>query len=139
MYLNVTYDSDFDELIMHLRAKYPKELFNIDGIGEQLDMNKFSKKFFKTKTTTADISIDANANVSDRSVAAYHSELPKSLFKLNSYAMLYKNLCKLYSREIANEIVEKQVNGEYYINDMWGLGGSYYYCFNYSYFLHALF
>ncbi len=32
-------------------------------MGEQLDLNKFSKDFFKNSSTTADVSVDANANV----------------------------------------------------------------------------
>ena len=35
----------------------------IDGIGKQMDLNKFSKDFFKNAGTTADVSVDANANV----------------------------------------------------------------------------
>ena len=30
---------------------------------KQLDLNKFSKDFFKNSSTTADVSVDANANV----------------------------------------------------------------------------
>ena len=33
----------------------------------QLDLNKFSKNFFKNSSTTADVSVDANANVSAHS------------------------------------------------------------------------
>lgn len=131
MYLNVTYEQEFDELMMHLKAKYPKEIFNIDGIGEQLDMNKFSKNFFKSNTT-ADTSIDGNANVADSTVISYHHELPKPFFKLNSYYMLWKNLKKYYNHEVANRIIEEQISGEIYINDMHGIGGCLPYCFAYS-------
>lgn len=30
---------------------------------KQLDLNKFSRNFFKNTTTTADVSVDSNANV----------------------------------------------------------------------------
>ena len=63
MYIRISWHDDFDDLMLHLRSKYGKELFTIDGIGEQLDLNKFSKNFFKNTTTTADVSVDANANV----------------------------------------------------------------------------
>ena len=70
MYVQFTYDQQFNDLMMHLREKYPKELFDIEGIGDQLDLNKFSKKFFSSKVT-ADASIDANANVAETSVVIY--------------------------------------------------------------------
>lgn len=46
MYLKVSYDEEFEDLIMYLKSKYSKELFDLDGIGEQTDMSKFSKRFF---------------------------------------------------------------------------------------------
>lgn len=130
-YLKVTFDQDFDDLLMHLRSKYSKHLFDLDGIGDQTDMSKFSKKFFSVGTTS-DASIDANANVDDMSVIAYHSELPKPFFRLNSYYMLWKELKRLYGLEVANNIIEKQLTGEIYINDFHGIGGALPYCYNYS-------
>lgn len=123
MYIKITYDQEFDDLLMYLKSKYPQKLFDLDGIGEQTDMNKFSKKFFSVNTT-ADASIDANANVDDISVIAYHSELPKPFFRLNSYYMLWKELRRLYSLEVANTTVEKQLVGDIYINDFHGIGGA---------------
>jgi ribonucleoside-triphosphate reductase len=131
LYLRVTYDQNFDDLMMHLKSKYPKELFNVEGIGEQTDMSKFSKNFFST-TTTADVSVDANANVDDISVIVYNTELPKPFFKLNSYYILWKELKRLYGLQIANEIVEMQLTGDIYIHDFHGIGAGLPYCFNYS-------
>ena len=77
MYLRVNFDNDFEDLILHLRSKYGKEMFDIDGIGKQLDMANFGKQFFSTKLdATADVSVDANANVEDTTVVAYENELP---------------------------------------------------------------
>lgn len=131
MYLKVEYEQDFDDLFMYLRSKYPKQLFDLDGIGEQTDMSKFSKNFFSSKVT-ADASIDSNANVDDISVIAYHTELPKPFFRLNSYYMLWKELKKMYDLQTANEIVEMQLVGDIYINDFHGIGGTLPYCYNYS-------
>lgn len=131
MYIKVEYEQEFDDLYMYLRSKYPQKLFDLDGIGEQTDMSKFSKKFFASKVT-ADASIDANANVDDVSVIAYHTELPKPFFRLNSYYMLWKELKKLYNLETANNIIERQLVGDIYINDFHGVGGALPYCYNYS-------
>jgi len=131
MYLPIAYEQDFYDLWMYLRARYPDKLFDLDGIGEQLDLSKFSKNFFSSRTT-ADVSVDANANVDDMSVIAYVKELPKPFFRLNSYYMLWKELRRLYGRETANTIVRKQLSGNIYINDFHGLGSGISYCCNYS-------
>lgn len=132
-YIKTTFDPEFTDLMMHLKAKYPKRLFNLDGIGdEQTDMSAFSKEFFSTKSTTADVSVDANANVDDMSVIAYTKELPKPFFRLNSYYVLWKKLKQLYGRMKANDIIEKQLTGSIYINDFHGIGAGIQYCHNYS-------
>jgi ribonucleoside-triphosphate reductase len=105
---------------MHLKAKYSHKLFDLDGIGEQTDMSKFSKKFFSAKTTS-DASVDANANVDDVSVIAYNVEMPKPFFKLNSYYILWKELRRLYGHEVANTIIEMQLTGDIYIHDFHGV------------------
>lgn len=131
MYLKITYDQEFDDLMMYLKGKYPQKLFDLDGIGEQTDMSKFSKKFFSSNTT-ADVSVDANANVDDISVIIYNTELPKPFFKLNSYYVLWKELKRLYDLQTANEIIEMQLTGDIYIHDFHGVAGGLPYCFNYS-------
>ena len=131
MYLKVSYEQKFDDLMMYLRGKYPDKLFNLDGIGEQTDMSKFSKKFFSANVTS-DASIDANANVDDISVIAYSTELPKPFFRLNSYYILWKELKKLYGLKVANDIVEMNLTGDIYIHDFHGIASGMPYCFNYS-------
>ena len=131
MYLRVTYDQEFEDLWMYLKSKYPNKLFDLDGVGKQLDMAQFSKDFFGNKSSAADISIDSNSNVDDISVITYNTELPKPFFRLNSYYVLWKYYKKLYGHEEANKVIEKQLIGDYYINDFHGFFGMSY-CFNYS-------
>ena len=131
MYFKTTYEQEFDDLYMYLKAKYPDKLFDLEGIGEQTDMGKFSKKFFSTNTsTTADVSVDANSNVDDLTVVAYENELPKPFERLNSLYLLWKYGRQLFGQEYANKMVEKELTGEYYINDMSCVQKSY--CFNFS-------
>ena len=131
MYFKTTYDSEFDDLYMHLKAKYSQKLFDLEGIGKQMDMSEFSKNFFSSKVTS-DASIDANSNVDDVSIITYTVELPKPFFKLNSYYILWKELKRIYSLEIANTIVEMQLTGDIYIHDFHGFAAGIPYCFNYS-------
>jgi anaerobic ribonucleoside-triphosphate reductase len=117
MYINISYDREFVDYFMYLKSKYPKELFNLEGIGEQLDISKFSRDFFSTKTV-ADVSVDSNSNVDDNSVMAYSVEISKALTRLNSIYLIWKGLRKIYSTQIANEFMELQLTGEIYINDL---------------------
>ena len=130
MYFKVSWDQDFDTLMMHLWAKYGREVFTQNGIGDQLDLNKFSKDFFNNNSVTADVSIDANANVSGKTVIDYNAEFPKPLQKYNSHYLFWKQFKTLYGLSAANEMIEKQISGEIYINDL--SKGYLPYCFNYS-------
>lgn len=131
MYIHTSYDREFVDLLMHLKGKYSNKLFDLDGIGKQLDMSQFSREFFSA-STTADASIDANANVADTSNIAYGIELPKPFFKINSYFMLWKHMRRLYGSEAANHTIESQLSGDIYINDVIGIAAGSPYCFNYS-------
>ena len=133
MYIKITYDSEFDDLLMYLRGKYPRELFDLDGIGSQLDLSKFSKEFFSQKVkTTTDISVDQNSNVDDISVISYTNELKKPFERINSYYMMWKECKRLYGLSVANKTVEANLVGDIYINDFHGVGGGLPYCYNYS-------
>ena len=129
MHINISYELDFTELMIHLKTKYGNELFNIDGIGGQLDINKFSKDFFSSKTT-ADVSVDSNSNVSKKDTIVYNKEITKPYFRLNAYYLLWRKLKQLYSHEDANKIIEMQLSGDIYINDFHMLHLPY--CFNFS-------
>ncbi len=130
MYIRTTYDNDFEDIFMHLKSKYPRKIFDLEGIGKQTDMTVFSKDFFESKTTTADISVDSNSNVDDMSVIAYNVELPKPFFRLNSLYLTWKYLRVLYGLEVANKAIEMQVSGDIYINDFSGINQPY--CYNFS-------
>ena len=130
MYLRVNFDVDFEDLILHLRSKYGKEMMDLDGIGKQLDMATFGKQFFSSKHNTADMSVDANANVDDSTVVAYENELPKPYMRLNSLYLLWKESKKFYGAEFANRVVEGQISGDFYINDLSNVQKPY--CYNFS-------
>lgn len=129
MNINISWDKEFEQLMLYLNLKYGDEMFDADGIGKQLDLNSFSKNFFKCNIT-ADASVDSNANVVARTGVEYSFELPKPLRRYNSYFMLWKQLKKQFGREEANKIIEMQLCGDIYINDFVDVCSPY--CFNYS-------
>lgn len=130
MYFKISWEQEFGDLMMHLWGKYGRDIFTENGIGDQLDLHKFSQEFFNNNSTTADLSVDANANVSGKSVIDYNFEFPKPLQKYNSHYLIWKQLKQKYGLLEANNIIEKQINGEIYINDL--ANGAMPYCFNYS-------
>lgn len=129
MYYRVSYNQEFYDLMMYLREKYGQEMFDLEGIGHQTDMHRFAKEFFSV-STTADASVDANANVDARDCIGYQWELPKPFFRMNSYFLLWEKLKDLFGLLTANRLIEKQFNGTYYINDFVDIGRPY--CFNFS-------
>lgn len=126
-----SYKKDFEDLMVRLEKKYGIKVLDECGIESQLDVSNMSKKFFKA-TATADVSVDANANVSDTSVIAHKMEMAKPFQLINSYYRLYKELKKSRGQEYAEKIIESQISGRIYINDFTGLSSSMPYCFNYS-------
>src|SRR5574344_2042861 len=126
-----SYKPEFKSLMINLEQKYGEQIFECNGIGTQLDVSKMSKKFFGAHTT-AEVSVDANANVSDKSVISNKIEMGKPLQLINSYYRLWKELTKNRSKEYAAKIIESQINGRIYVNDFTGFSSGMAYCFNYS-------
>jgi hypothetical protein len=88
MHINISYDQEFYDLMVYLKSKYPKRLFDLSGIGRQLDLSELSKEFFTNRTSMSDVSVDPNSNVDDTSVISYDREVSKPIFLLNSYYVL---------------------------------------------------
>ena len=126
-----SYKKDFKDLMLGLEKKYGADVIEENGIGSQLDISKSSKKFFKA-FTTADVSVDANANVTDKSVISHKIETAKPFHLINSYYRLWKEIKKIETKEKADWIVESQIKGRMYINDFVGFSSAMAYCFNYS-------
>jgi len=132
--ISYSFDPAFTKLIEGMYEKYPEELLKLEGIHpDQLDINKSTRAFFrlnKEGKNTAEVSIDANANVSGRDTITYAYELSKPNSKLNSLYNLWLMLKNLEGEEHANLAIESEVLGHIYINDSWDCGRPY--CFNYS-------
>ena len=83
MIIEYSYPPEFKLLFRRLKKwKNAEELLELDGIGSQLDVAKFSKKFFSragSKLTTADVSVDSNSNVDTVNVLQYNIEVAKPL------------------------------------------------------------
>jgi ribonucleoside-triphosphate reductase len=126
----ISYPVEFKELLKKIQRKHPNvDLLEIDGIGSQTDINEYSKKFFGKIKATADISIDANANIEQVTLLQYHSEMTKPIHRLNTLYQFWKYAKDLYNEDFANLLVEKQLDKTIYINDA---GSLVCYCFNFT-------
>lgn len=126
-----SYSDDFVNLFANLAEKYGKKIFDLDGIGKQLDFNLFRENFFNS-SVVADGSVDPNANVEDMSPVTYTFEFSKPSERLDSYYVLYQELLNTVSKQVADEVMERQLIGDIYINDMHGIASRKPYCFNYA-------
>lgn len=129
MLIRHSYDSRFIALLDRLQKEYGSEMMKLSGIGEEdLDLNCFSKRFFKSKAATADKTIDANANVSDKSVLSWETELSKPLKKVNALYMLWKDAISKFSITRANRMIEAEIRGTIRVHDahLWNKNYSYY-------------
>ena len=90
MFAKLNYDAKFDKILEEIANNYGEEIFDLEGIGKQLDISEYGKKFFSNSENVADESVDANANVDDVTVVAYENESVKPLFRLNSLYLLWK-------------------------------------------------
>lgn len=126
-----SYSDDFVNLFTSLAEKYGKKIFDLDGIGKQLDFNLFRENFFNS-SVVADGSVDPNANVEDMSPVTYTFEFSKPSERLDSYFVLYQELLNTVSKQVADEVMERQLIGDIYINDMHGIASRKPYCFNYA-------
>ena len=125
------YTNEFVDFWNSLKEKYPEELFKIQGVhNDNFDISKFSKNFFKKSASVASVSVDANANVKEKSIAQYVQEYPKGLQRLNSFYQLFKWVKKVWGLKYAKIAVEKVLNGELFINDFSNFSTSYCYAFD---------
>ena len=133
MMIEYGFKQEFCELMHNLKAKYGDKLFDMDGIGKQLDIDHFAKTFFRKAAeggATADVSVDANANVTNNDAIAFRAEFSKPAQKLNSYYRLWKILAETHGNVVANNIIEAQLTGAIYINDATSISDAY--CYNFS-------
>ena len=127
------YEPEFEELIEKIRTMQNGEvILDLSGISRKMtDLNLYTKSFFKNSdSNVADLSVDSNSNIKQRSAITYLNEGPKGLFKLNNYHMMWKALKRKFGLDRANEAVKADILGDLYIADqhLWTIP----YCYAFS-------
>lgn len=131
MILEFSFSDRFDKFWKNFYRKDKSHaLIDLDGIGENIDIVEFTKKFFSKKQAVADVSVDSNANVSKNTILHYQNELVKPTLRLWVYYEIWNYANQLYNEDIAKEILTKQLTKEIYINDCHNFLKPY--CWNFS-------
>lgn len=143
MNIRFSYDQRFEKLIETIRTKYGDDILTFSGVHpKQLDMAEFTRSFLFNghgDACTADLSVDANANVDDRSVVSFDYEVSKALSKLNALHIIWTYIIKTMKEagesaseinKTANTCIENIITCALYLNDAHYTHKAYCYAFD---------
>ena len=117
MKIDIKLDRDFAHQFENLTHKYGSSLTRLNGFEEeQLNYTDFIDNFID-KTTVADASIDANANVGHKDIVSLEHEMSKPHCKLLSFNKIFYEMKKKYGFKTACRWLEAEWVGDYYMHD----------------------
>lgn len=107
---------DFETSMEMLVSKYGEDFELLNGFHEsQLNFSDFIDGFVDTKV--ADITIDANANASNKDVRSLLNEKGKPHDKLFAFNKIFYEMKKKYGLNTARMWLETEYNGGFYLHD----------------------
>ena len=116
MEVNYKFNKDFERAIDNLRDKYGEDFEILNGVHNcQLNFSDFIDAF--VDKNVADVSIDSNANASNKDVASLRSEKGKSVDKLIVANKIFYEIKKKYGLKTAKEWLETEYTGGFYLHD----------------------
>lgn len=105
-------DARFKKLI----RSYPDKLLELNGI-KNLDPFELSERYYSS-ASIADISIDPNANIGNKSPVNYESEIFKPIKKLHGLYTMWKMVGEYYGITKANQAIKAIIEGKLYFHDL---------------------
>ena len=116
MNIPIKVDRDFEKAMMAMGEKYGEDFEFLNGFHEtQLNFSDFIDGFIDKKV--ADVTIDANANASNKDIRSLLNEKGKSHDKLFAFSKIFYELKKRYNLATAKEWLETEYNGGFYLHD----------------------
>lgn len=116
MYIPIKVNRDFEKTLLALSDKYGEDFEILNGIHEsQLNFSDFIDGFIDRNV--ADVTIDANANASNKDIRSLLSEKGKSEDKLFAFNKIFYEMKKKYNLRTAKEWLETEFNGGFYLHD----------------------
>ncbi len=127
MDIKIKTDRDFETAFNGLVGKYGEDFEYLNGFHEmQMNFSDFINGF--VDKNVADVTIDANANASNKDIRSLLSEKDKSEDKLFAFNKIFYEIKKKYGLKTAREWLETEYNGGFYLHD--APSSTYYsYCF----------
>ena len=117
MNIDIKLDKDFMHCFQQLCERYPETLTTLNGFGEeQINYTGFIDNFV-SKTTVADASIDANANIGHKDIVSLINEMSKPHSKLLAFNKIFIELKQKYGFSTAVEWLNKEWDGHFYMHD----------------------
>ena len=117
MKINIKLDKDFSYELTKLKSIHGEELAALNGLSDsQLDSTDFIDNFIDTETV-ADASVEANANVSNKSVVTLLNEMAKPHQKLLAFNKIFYEMKKKYGLDTAKHWLELEWTGALYMHD----------------------
>lgn len=111
-----SYQNEYRDFMYSMLDKYGVEIFNLNGIGEQLDFNKSIKKMVSS-STMADTSVDPNSNTNIITPGQVFNEVAKAHSLLHNHYRVWKFFKKSKGLDFANDLMERKLSGQIYIHD----------------------
>lgn len=109
-------NKDFEKFLTVLHEKYGEDFEILNGVHEsQLNFSDFIDAFIDKNV--ADVTIDANANASNKDIRSLSTEKSKSHDKLFAMNKIFYELKKKYNLRVAKEWLEQEYSGGYYLHD----------------------
>lgn len=109
-------DKNFSTSLKNLVDKYGEDFEYLNGFHEsQMNFSDFINGFIDKNV--ADVTIDANANASNKDIVSLKSEKGKPHDKLFAFNKIFYEINKKYGLETAREWLETEYNGGFYLHD----------------------
>ena len=116
MNIEFKFNKDFERALEALREKYGEDLEILNGIhNSQMNFSDFIDAF--VDKNVADVTIDSNANASNKDIASFRSEKGKSNDKIIAANKIFYEIKKKYGLKTAKEWLETEYTGGFYLHD----------------------
>ena len=110
------FNKDFERALNALREKYGEDFEILNGIhNSQMNFSDFIDAF--VDKNVADVTIDSNANASNKDIASFRSEKGKSIDKVIAANKIFYEIKKAYGLKTAKEWLETEYTGGFYLHD----------------------
>jgi ribonucleoside-triphosphate reductase len=116
MDIELKFNKDFERTLNTLREKYGEDFEILNGIhNSQMNFSDFIDAF--VDKNVADVTIDSNANASNKDIASFRSEKGKSIDKVIAANKIFYEIKKKYGLKTAKEWLETEYTGGFYLHD----------------------